>query len=176
MVAFPRKMKGEADASCLNLTKRQTKSQLLTSWQRWWLLAWPGNVAIQGALRDSEDLRCLLFVATAFFERFADELPFSAGERCADGDGQSGRRRRGGRAGWTWVQHHKRKAADHVIGGCGQRGLNDVLQFAHIAWPRMGEQLLHRRRGDGANLFLHPCSVFLEQAVRQQWNVGEPVA
>src|ERR1035438_575420 len=105
-------MNGKENPSRLNLTKRQTKSQLLTSWQRWWLLAWPGNVPIQGALRDSEDLRCFLFVATAFLERFADKLLFSGGERCANRDGESGRRRRGGRAGWAWVQRHKRKTAD----------------------------------------------------------------
>jgi hypothetical protein len=47
---------------------------------------------IQGALGDSEHLRRFLFVATAFFERFTNEMVFSGGERCTNGDAESTRR------------------------------------------------------------------------------------
>ena len=49
------------------------------------------NAPAHRALGDSQHLRCFLFITTAFFERFADELVFRVGERCANGDGEDTR-------------------------------------------------------------------------------------
>src|SRR5207247_4150318 len=63
----------------------------------------------------------------------------------------------------------------HLALGYDDRPLDDVLELSHIARPRVAEERLPALRRDALDRPLEPAGQFLEEMLRKEGNVLEPL-
>ncbi len=132
---------------------------------------------IHGARRNAEHPRGLKLVARALLDRRLHQPSRGFMHGRADGNGNTRAilrcRRFLRRAGNFWREN---KAGDGFIVAQCHRPLNDVLEFPDIAGPGVRQQLIHCRRGDGADVIAHDGGKSAQEMSGQQRDVLPPFA
>ncbi len=137
-------------------------------------------MAVHRAGRNPENSRGLKFVARALGDRCPHQPLGGLVDTHADGNCYRRLIRRGRlnypvpRIGANFCREHK--AVDDLVVAQRRRSLNNVIEFPDIAGPCMGQQLLQRSRGDGADVFAQHGRKSAQEMPRQQGNISTAFA